>query len=48
MAESFLKVEKWAEALVLYQRALTYVEEAKGGGNLQVRERERLDEKSEL
>ncbi|XP_063853403.1 signal recognition particle subunit SRP68-like [Scylla paramamosain] len=35
VAESFLKVEKWAEALVLYQQALNYVEEAKSGGNLQ-------------
>lgn len=35
VAESFLKVEKWAEALVLYQQALNYVQEAKKGGNLQ-------------
>ncbi|XP_045111416.1 LOW QUALITY PROTEIN: signal recognition particle subunit SRP68-like [Portunus trituberculatus] len=35
VAESFLKVEKWAEALVLYQQALNYVEEAKAGGKLQ-------------
>lgn len=48
VAESFLKVEKWAEALVLYQRALTYVEEARAGGNLQKPVLTELDQLSEL
>ena len=41
VAESFLKLEKWAEALLLYERTLTYIKSARNY-KLEVRIFERI------